>query len=334
MGVRFCGKGSRICVAVKFDEPGRHAVEIAEQFCMRSGAEMRLVHVCEDNVGSSIVSGSFGLSFNVSAEMLQAVQDGSVADAEKKMKAVVQSIKPSIRVTTKILRPSVMTPADLIEAEALSSQCNMIIVGANPGNHRFIPRGFSCALTLMGKANVPVMVTNSNQTHDLKSDFLTLIVADDLRGQDNGAIAGSFDLAEALRKTNIYHVHINGITADLIKISLENALSTSHSHPEPEFSVHEIYSAMINQLENRLENRAALLKKNALSNECVYNKELLTENSVTDCLERYASRKNAHLVVFGRHQTFHHRPFDIGQMPYYSMLNLKCPIIVFPPANS
>ncbi len=319
----------KICVAVQFDDTGRHALKIAEQYCHRTGASLHVVHICENLFTNGLVS--LGMMAPISMEMLQAAQENLQDAARTKMVEIVNLVKHPIEISTKIFGGSLAAPADMIEAEALATDCAMIIVGARSDSHRFIPRGFSCALSLMSRSKLPVMVVNTKQTVDLNAERLHLLIADDLKEHSIAAVKGGFHLACAMKNTDIKHVHINAVTMEAIQASCDTAFATSHAQ-SPLISAKDIYVSLIDQLEKKLEVRTTGMNKSLGTSSGHYNSSVVTDHSVTSCLEKFVEQKHIHLLVFGRHQTLYHKPFVVGQMPYYAMLNLSCPIIVFPSA--
>jgi hypothetical protein len=52
---------------------------------------------------------------------------------------------------------------------------------------------------------------------------------------------------------------------------------------------------------------------------------------VTEQLARCVDEIKPDVVIFGRHELVHRKPFGIGKLPFYSMLNVGTPLIVAPP---
>ncbi len=332
MAKRFKGKNAKVCVAVNFDDASMKAVKVAEQYCHRVGAELHLVHVCENIVTAEIASIGTGGMFIMPPEVLEAAEENAKEEARSKMFELSQSIKAPIKVSNHVLGLRPGSIADALESEALSCGADMIIVGASPTSHRFVPRGFSVALSLMSHAKLPVMVVNTKQKADLDSDRLSIVIADDLKSSSNAAVVGGCELAFALGKGDIFHLYVNGVTKDLLEAALSTALASSRSSSDTALSSQEVHAAMLQQFEGRLESRTVGLNMALDITACRYHRELLTDGSVMDAMQSYVDKKKANLIVFGRHQSFHRKPFGVGQMPFYAMLNLGCPVVVFPSA--
>lgn len=324
-------KVNKICVAVKFDDSSKHAVKVAEQVCLRTGAAMHLVHVCENVLTSQF--GSMTTLMPLPIELLQATQENMEQVAESNIRELAKTISSSIEVSKSVSSGVLGKPADLIEAEALTTGCSMIIVGTAPVNHRFVPRGFSCALTLMSQSKLPIMAVNSKQKSDLKPDRLEMLISDDLKENSLPAIQNACRLAFDLKKTNIHHIHINGITVDSLEAVLNTAVATSHSQSGAAISAKEIYASVIAKLQKSLEGRTMEMNATSELSDCRYKSSVVTEYSVSEGLERFAADLKPNLVAFGRHHRLHHGPFTFGQMPHYAMMNFDCPVVVFPSAT-
>lgn len=324
------GIKSKICVAVKTDDVSLRTIKLAEQYCLRTNSDMHLVTVCENaftGTASLMVSSTVAPIFSdFFVTLQQSIQD----IAESKMAELSKMMSPAIKVTTNIVVAGAHSPAELIEAEALSQNCSLVVVGANPQSHKFLPKGLSCALSLMSRAKLPVMVINQNHTADFGAHRLKLIITDDLKDQSIQAVSGGCDLAFKLGNIDIHHVHINGLTIDALEAGINAAMAASHSQPKPAVSAKDVYDATLKQLEGKLESRTLGLGVPLELSGCHYKRSIMTKDSVLEGLEQLAKDEKANLVAFGRHQTFHGGPFNLGQMPFYAMLKLECPIVIFP----
>lgn len=319
----------KVCVAVKFDESSKQALKIAEQYCLRTGAEMHLVHVCENFMTGTAASLASSSIVPVPMEVIQIVQENMEEDADKNLYAVRKELSSKLRISSQVVVKTVGSPAESISQEAEKSKCDMIIVGAKPTTHRFIPRGISCALSLVSSSNVPVLVASDIQTQDLSTPTIDMLIADDLKPTSNAAITDACLLATKLRKTNIHHIHINGMTSELLTNIVDTAMAASHTRAA-NISGLQVFKELKKQLEVALETRVDGQQKAFSESDCNYHRELVTAASVTKALSQFVDDKKINLAVFGRHQSIQHKPFGIGQMPFYAMLSLHCPVLVCP----
>ena len=320
----------KICVAVKSDDVSHRTLKIAEQYCLRTKSDMHLVTICENVFTGNSAAFASSSAAPFFADFFVTLQDGIQEVAESKMAQLAKSIQSPIKVTTSVSIAGAGTPAELIEAEALSQQCNMVMVGVSPQSHRFLPKGLSCALSLMSRSKLPVMVINQNQVAELESPRLKLLIADDLKNQSVSAVGAGFDMAFHLGNVDIHHVHINGLTKDALEAAIQSALASSHSQPSPAISANDVFNMSLKQLESKLETRTSGLGVSLELSGCTYKRSIVTDDSVTERLDRLAKQEKANIVVFGRHHSFHASLFNVGQMPFYAMLKLDCPIVVFP----
>lgn len=327
-------RNQTVCVGVKFDEASRQAIRIAEQYCRRTNSEMRLVHICENLVSSNLATFAGNSLISIPDGVLQMVQDNIREEAEGKLLEIAKTIKSPVNVTTSVLCGVPGTPAELIEAHALTNQCSMIIVVASPGSYRFVPEGFSCALSLMSRSKLPVMVVSTKLVRDIGGSRLRLVIADDLREQSAAAVIGGCELANRLKDTDIDHLHVNGVDLEAIKATFNSAMAFSHTHLDPAVSAQDVYDLLINLLKTKLEARLPSENLKLVTNAGKYRASVVTNASVTDCLEAQIEGSHANIVVFGRHKSFHAKPFGIGQMPYRAMLAQRCAVVVFPPSES
>ncbi len=321
---------AKICVAVKFEETGHVLLKTAEEVCRRTGSSMHLVHVCESISAGNMAALASTSMAPIPLEILEQAEEQSRVAAQIKLTALAQKIPADIKHSTKVLI-NAYGPGEMIEAEAMSQGCSLIVVGANPAasSYRFLPRGFSCALSLMASAKMPVMVVKPTAESHF-GNRVKMVVADDLKSPSLPSVMAACDLAVQLRNVELCHIHINGMTPDAISAAFESAMASSHSRPNPAMAPEEMFIAMTNVLEERLKERLKT-KANVLKRaDCHYDASIVTADSVVEGIGKIAEQEKANLVVFGRHQTFHRKPFGVGQMPYYAMLTLPCPIVIVP----
>jgi nucleotide-binding universal stress UspA family protein len=327
---RFKGSQSKVCVAIKFDEPDQAVLRIAEQFCLRTGSEMHLVHVCENALTKNLSALTTNGLTPIPAEVIQLIQEKDIQDAETKMSRLLAGTNRDLKISTKVIDGSFGFPADLIETEAKESHSDLIILGTVINRHRFVPRGFSCALTLVSISKLPVLVVNHNQLNQFNGDQFHLMMADDLKDHSVPALRGGFEIAAALGHTTFSHVHVNNVTMEGLQMSINVHNASIPRATFDQQTLNEIYEIRVEELRNELKNRADLVDPDLLKTCSRYNQILITEGSVADSLQKFVVESNVNLVAMGRHHTFHHKPFSIGKMPFYAMLTLPCPVIVFP----
>jgi len=324
MGKRFKGNHSRVTVAVAADANAPQLVEAAAGFCRRTGMKMRLVQVAEYWVGRSwpremTLEGPLG-------EAIGVVEDESVRLAQSHLRRLAEGVGRGIEVETNVLTGY---PGECIIADAIASQSSFIITGASKGNHRFVPRGLSTALTLMSDSPVPVMVIQAGTTPRFDGDGFRMMVADDLTDHSEKAVVAAFDLASALGNVRLHHLHINGLTEQNLTAALEAAAAASHSGTIRGVSASEVFRLAVRTIEGKMGARAPGRRSVLEAHRGIYSSEVRS-GDVVDELHAAAGAFHADLLVFGRHRAFRRKPFVIGQVPFYAMLSPERPVVVVP----
>jgi nucleotide-binding universal stress UspA family protein len=314
-----------ITVAVSFDRHTMVLTEAAAELCRRTGKTLCLLHVVEpwlDHAHSSRPLGPQDPLWNVN----QAVETSARDLAQNKLEELAQMIPANIPVIKRIVSGK---PVDMIIKEVVDTSSAMLIVGADFGNLKFVPRGLSTALSLMVSSPVPVLVADGGSlstTFNSKSRFL---IADDLGIQSESAVDFGYGLATALRGSHVQHIHISGLTLDNLQAGLATAAASSHTPLNTKTSASDVFSAINQDLKNKLQRRAEKHLDLLEASEGQISMEVLT-GSVYDQLAEYSTKHNPHIIVFGRHHAYYTKPFFIGRLPYRTMLALKRPVILVP----
>ena len=324
MGKRFRGDSRTVVLAVRADEGAQSLVDAAMQLCRRTGMKLRIVQVAEYWIGRSwprelTIEGPL-------AEAVDAVEGESIRMAEKHLRKMAESAGRGLEVETNVLSGNA---SECIIADALANRASLIITGAGRGSHRFVPRGMSTALSLMADAPIPVLVIQEGCRPKFDMDGQVVLIADDLSEHSERAVLTGFDLATALGKTKVKHVHVNAISEENLRVALEGVASASRSGQVRGISAGEIHELALKTLDAKLRQRAAGMKAvlEASSSEVSCH---LRSGDVIDELNKAAEETKADFVVFGRHRAFRRKPFLIGQVPFYAMLSPDRPVLVVP----
>lgn len=314
-----------ITVAVGFDRHTIVLTEAAVELCRRTGKTLCLLHVIEpwlDRTNSSKALGPQDPLWNVN----QAVETNSKDLARNKLDELAQMIPSDVAV---IKRIAVGKPVDLIIKEVVETSTAMLLVGADYGSLKFVPRGLSTALSLMVSSPVPVMVADSSILANTFGSNSRFLIADDLGAQSESAVDFGYGLATALRGSQVHHIHISGLTMESLQAGLATAAASSHTPLNTRASAADVFAAMNHDLKNKLFRRAERHIDILEASEGQTMVDVLAGN-VYDQLAEYASRHNPHVIVFGRHHAYYTKPFFIGRVPYRTMLALKRPVILVP----
>jgi hypothetical protein len=287
---------------------------------------MILVHVCENPLADNMAAVAASKGFYFPAEALEIAKADDYQETEWRLLELAKRMNPAIKVSVKVLENPLIGRSDLIEAEALASNSHLIIVGTASQYYKYIPSGLSCALELMGSSKIPVMAVNADQKFDLSNERLKVVISDDMKDSSLAVAVGAGKIAANLGKVDVYHVYINNVTLEDLGKSSSKTMKLLRSAASPD----ELFKLMIKDHEARLQNRVIGMTKLLEETFGQYHQEVITDKSVIEGLKCVINERAANMVFFGRHQTFHRKPFGIGRVPLFAMLTLNCPVIVLP----
>lgn len=320
----FKGKGGTIVVAVGLDEHTealmRSAVSLAEQTQM----SLRLVHVIEPWVGrywATAVAGGVPMT-----DIVQNVESEQTKSAEEKLADLVYRFGDRVSCSYAVLLGIV---ADAILEDAEDHEAALIITGSAGDYQRFVPRGFSTALSLLAHAEVPVIVIPRNVEVDFKRDHIKLLLADDLAPESERIVPTTFNFAGNLCHPELVHLHVNSVGAEHLHDALTTAFASLHTEIDPGTASKDVAGAMQSAMEKGLLDRLPA-NRGAFENAGGTYQAKITVGQAADGVNSEADKLKADMVVFGRHQTFHRRPFLIGRMPFHSMLSHRHAVMVVP----
>lgn len=319
----------KILVAIQFDDLSAHLLSAAAELATQIDGSVHAVHVCELTnpvAWSYATGGGFGLE-----NLATMVEDQQVETAREKMRNFIKQMETPTKFTSEVLTGN---PAQIIAAEATAKNATLILTGANPGSHRFIPKGLSTALSLMGHANTPVMVMAAGCKLNFSKEPFRILVADDLRETSLPALKLVTALAAMIPTAEIMQVHVNGLTRDTLISGLETAAATSHSAPITIGTVEEIFTMMMHNIESKMEERMNSVTSKSLSRTSPDIRRTVRTGPVNEEMQKVLADYPADLLVYGRHQTFHHKPFSVGQVPFHSILSLHRPVVITPAENA
>jgi nucleotide-binding universal stress UspA family protein len=314
-----------ITVAVAFDRHTVPLTRMAASICRATGKKLCLLHVVEpwaDHPHSKPFGGEEDQFWNVT----QAVETNARELALSRLGEVGLEVPPDIAVKKVVVGGK---PVETICKEVEAIGTCMLLVGGHYGNMRFMPKGLSTALSLSVSCPVPLMVVDTAQEQSLRTSNLKFLLSDDLSDQSEGAVEFTFDLASALGRCEVHHVHINGLTFESLKAGLNTAAATSHTPLNSSASVDDVYGALMTSIDSRLAGRAAALRDYLDASGGTYFSEVAT-GDVSEEISKVAEDTAADVIVFGRHHTWHKKPFFIGRVPFRSMLGQQKPVIIVP----
>ncbi len=323
----FMDQHQYVVVAVAFDRHTMSLSHAAAELCRKTGKKLCLAHIVEP-WAELPTSRAFGGDDDPLWNVTQAVEASSRDQAAGRFEEIIQALglETGVRIEIRSGKPAVELAKVAADVGAA-----LVLVGADYGNLRFLPRGFSTAMSLMVSSPCPVCVMDGNTPTHFLHDPARFLLADDLGPEAEAAVAFGYGLAAAMDKSEVHHVHVNGLTFDTLKAGLSTAAATAHTPLNAVASSEDVYDALISRLKEKLEARAQPHRDylDAAGGQVVT--EVLT-GEVNEQIGALTASVDPDLLIFGRHQAYHTRPFFIGRLPFRQMLAQKRPIVIVPNA--
>jgi len=313
-----------ITVAVAFDEHTIALTEFASELCIATGKKLCLLHVVEPwaDHPHSKAFGEVDNFWNVT----QAVETNARELALSRLGEVALSVPPEIAVKKVVVGGK---SVETICKEVESIGTCLLLVGGKNGNMKFLPRGFSTALSLMVTSPVPLLVVDASKEFKFNTEGMRFLLSDDLGEDSETAVEFTLDLAAAIRNSEIHHIHVNGLSFESLEAGLNTAAATSHTPLNATASIEEVYNALLSSIDKKMNARTLDQKEYIEASGGSYFSHVATGN-VPEEIQKATERIKPDIVVFGRHHTLHTKPFFIGRVPFRSMLAQSVPILVVP----
>ncbi len=311
-----------LVVAMSLDDHSKNLLKIAEGFCLKTQMNLRLVHVCTPIPGPSwpiAVTGQITMS-----DVIDAGDEMARQGAKDQLEEIARRVDKSINVSVNVLSGD--GPTEVI-ADALASQASLILAGAAAGSHRWIPKSLSTTLSLLADSPLPVMIVAEGAELDLSKQEFHFLITDDLRDNSLDALKAGFNCAKMLGVKRISHVHVSGLTKDILESTLNNAMAVSHTALDAPETADTVFKAVEDGLKKQMLSRVETWLQKHEDLRDGYEAVILHGSAETE-VETYAKSQELDVIVFGRHHSIHRRPFVIGQIPFNTMLSLNKPIIV------
>jgi nucleotide-binding universal stress UspA family protein len=252
-------------------------------------------------------------------------------DLKAQMEDELQQFAKSLELETKVETSIVVGQAAQVAlSDAVVSGASIIVTGAANRSHRFVPKGLSTALTLMAESPTPVLVVKEGSQLNLSGESLNIVVADDLSDNCERAVLAAFDLAVGLGDTDLHHIYANSLTMQNFALNVEKLRELRKDDSSTDISPTDLWEKTRSSIRERLRLRAPGRELFLEAAGGHYWPEI-KDGSVESALEKVIDSASPELIVFGRHHSFHRRPFAVGKVPFYFMMSIERPILVVPP---
>lgn len=318
------------------------SLRIGVALASRARVELRLTHVVEPHeismlLGSSWEGWNWGTRYARTYELLHEQQVQRRELAEKHMLSLaaqtstaISSLNPSIEppaIQTMIVEHEAAAVA--INADAVASGSDLIVVGANKASFKKFRRSFTTALGLANNSQIPVLVVTEDVRLDLLKPRVKILVADNLSEYD-AALSSAVRLALSLKNSDILHVHLSDWDTRMV-----NKMVTTMTKKDPQLAKsrdisREIINTVVSEGKQILADRCGdcveLLKKSGST----YQSDFIIAEHPQDVLTEVAEKFGADVIVFGKHHPIHWRPLQFGKIPSHIMLDQKQAVIIAP----
>lgn len=313
-----------VTVAMAFDDQSEGLYSMGVELARRMKKKLCLVHVEEPwTYVPSMASLSYG---NPYWDALQNLERSASSRAQSGMAKFVERTPSDVKVVSRIVTGRAVP--ELISAATDVGTC-LLLAGIKFDHH--IPLGLSTVLPLLFGAPFPVMVIDTTRVRKDLFDKPKLLVADDLSDRVGDAVGYAALLAEACRGSHLQHVHVSAFD----RKNLQTALATAAATARTDLSAVEsdkIYEGLRNELLNKLEDRVSTQREYIEAAGSTYASEV-APGPVKSTLDELIKRSDPDILIFGRHEAIHSKPFSLGRMPYRAMLKSHRPVIIVPSAQ-
>ena len=314
-------RGRSVMVAVNFNRDPRHLVETAINLCKRTGLGLHLTHIVEPWVGL-IETGLMpypDLSSSIDAEALE--------KAKRDLAELAESLPGQVGVTFNARLGRVV---DALIEESQAVQAALVLIGTSPSLTKFVPKGLSSALSMLGNSRVPVLALPYSKSIDFAAADLGILVCDNLAEEGASAFDWAVDLAYATEGT-LHHLHVNSLDASYIESALTMAAASTYRQINPPLTTENFLTSLTSLIEGRMQERGRRHRSKQEFTELKYEPYIVT-GDVQEAMANFIDerKESIDLIVFGQHQTLHRKPFLIGQVPFRRMLAQDHPILVVP----
>lgn len=313
------GQGvTTIGVAVSFDDRLGALITAAATLASRTGARLRLVHVCDPWTKSYLAPA-------VEAgppELVQVLREEVVRTAERRLNAVRRLLPASLPVETAVLDGDIVRN---LATDAEENDVGLMVAGVTKGGIAGTVIGFSTAVSLIGEGAAPIMALNEDTKPLPTTGPWTIVVADDFTDVSQAALALGFSLAMKIEGATLVHLHVEGHGDGGRRRRQSSSVRREELTPE---RFRQGLRRAEEQMLERSEGRSASLETKGGS----YLMEVVT-GAVAEEISRTVAATGATLVVFGQHRVFHRNGAHeghIGQVPFKTMLSLSCPVMIVP----
>jgi nucleotide-binding universal stress UspA family protein len=316
---------TRIAVAVSFDQRLHAIVRFAERFAVRTGASLKLIHVC-DHWNQSALAVAAGYKVD---GMGAAIDAEHQYVAEQRLHRLIDAMNPSIKIETAVVFGEVV-PSLVAALEAM--QADLVMIGTTIDERGDLLHGVGKATTLAQDSPVPVLVVNQTVGPEMLDQTLRILIADNLGPEGISALGCAMNLSVTLGGAHLLHSHVN--TKQEIKSLADKIRAVSAGSFAPEEQAKDCFIQQRREIGHFLHDRAGVWLKALDGTGSEYQTEVTT-GSVSEQIHQSANAHLSDVIVFGQHLLVHRgQGVNGGQMSYKTMFAQHRLVLVAPTAPS
>lgn len=321
MTKRFMNPNGKILAAINLDDASIPALKAAGDIAKRTGLGLVVLHVNEYWVGRTwptemMLGGPMG-------GIASAVEDESLKASQERLRSLVSEHISDIAVQQEVL---LGYPLDCIRSHAQTIGAELIVVGGISTDYKFVPQGLSTVLGLFDDASCPVLALPKENPGHWDKGRLKALLSDDLTPHTETAVMVGYEWAAALGNVDLVHLHVNQMTKRDLKVALDSAAAAAHT-PQGVLNVDTVWNGAVKSIETALQNRAPG-RQHLLEARGGALKTSLLDGDPAEAVLKRADQEDADVLIFGRHRTWHTKPFTLGRMPFHSMLKSGRPVLI------
>ena len=319
-----------ILAAMQFDEQQPHLVEAALSLAQRFSQPLALINVYTEP--QPIPDLDVPLGFETLSKAMALDFQASLTRQREQMRSFLSRTNAG----SVSLRGDVVVggAASAILEEAKQRDAKLIMTACSPGAYSLMPRGFSVAIALMAQANVPVLAVSDRGKLVFPRDRrFRILVCDDLEPGSLGAVRTAYEWATRLANVALTQLHIHGDLREVLQdywsdlVAHTPYLKERFATPEALWSEHE------RERLAALQARAGQPGERAHAAGVAITQSSRFANNIREEIKLTIEESAPDLIVFGRHKLLKPRPFMLGRLPFHTMLEFECPILVVPPQD-
>jgi nucleotide-binding universal stress UspA family protein len=320
----------KLDIGIKF---GASTVEglliFAKQFADYFQSPVRLTNVVEPAQETPWVSGLPGEA--VIASLGWEAMESRRQDGEERLKEIARDFNLKNAEYNVVLGQ----PSQVLEADAVASSSQLIMVSAAKLNvaQKFLPDGFSTALSLLGSSSVPVVVVPEGVQVFKKAGPLKVLVADDLQDHSLDALHQGISMVHGVGPAELHHVHICEASEKELAGMANKVLDLMNRGDIPidkNFSIDSFAGRVEENTKANLSKRLGAASLLFADKEDSYHQHVYFGDA-SEAFSKVVAEIDPDIVIFGRHQLIHRKPWGLGKMPFSAMLSLHKPIMVASP---